>query len=84
MYLGMPSYCVGLLRTCSMLQLMDLADQHAVWLRPRWPGRPKVWRELLEAGISGDPADLEMARLHGVQLLAMELKALDRLKGLGR
>ena len=82
LYLGMPSYCVSVLRTCSMLQLMNLADEHAVWLRPRWPGRPKVWRQLLAAGISGDPADLQMARLHGVQLLAMELKALDRLKGL--
>jgi len=84
LYLGMPSYCVGLLRTCSLLQLMDLAEHHAAWLRPRWPGRPKVWRELLKAGISGDPAELQMAQLHGVQLLAMELKALDRLKGLGR
>jgi hypothetical protein len=84
LFLGMPSYCVSLLRTCSLQQLMDLAEQHAGWLRPRWPGRPKVWRELLEAGISGEPAELQMARLHGVQLLAMELKALDRLKSLGR
>jgi hypothetical protein len=39
---------------------------------------------LLEAGLSGDPAALETARLHGVQLLAMELKAMDRLKGMSR
>ena len=84
LFLGMPSYCVALLRTCSMQQLMDLADEHAGWLRPRWPGRPKVWQDLLEAGLSADPAALEMARQHGVQLLAMELKAHDRLKGLGR
>jgi len=84
LYLGMPSTCVALLRTCSMRQLIELADQHAGWLRPRWPGRPNVWRELLEAGISGNPQELETARLHGVQLLAMELKALERLKGFGR
>jgi len=39
---------------------------------------------LLEAGISGKPEELETARLHGVQLLAMELKTLERLKGFGR
>jgi len=83
LFLGMPGHCVALLRTCSMMQLTDLAEQHAGWLRPRWPGRPKIWRKLLEAGISGDPDELERARLHGVQLLAMELKALERLKGLG-
>jgi hypothetical protein len=83
LFLGMPGHCVSLLRTCSIGQLTDLAEQHSGWLRPRWPGRPKVWRQLLEAGISGDPNQLEMARLHGVQLLAVELKAMDRLKGLG-
>lgn len=84
LFLGMPANCVALLRTCSMQQLMDLADEHAGWLRPRWPGRPKVWRDLLEAGLSADPAALELARLHGRQLLAMELKAMDRTKGPGR
>jgi hypothetical protein len=83
-YLGMPANCVALLRTCSMKQLMELADEHAGWLRPRWPGRPKIWRNLLEAGLSGDPSSLQMARLHGRQLLAMELKAMDRLKGSAR
>lgn len=80
LFLGMPAQCVALLRTCSLRQLTDLADQHAGWLRPRWPGRQKVWRNLLEAGISGDEEELQMARLHGVQLLAMELKAMERLK----
>ena len=80
LYLGMPAQCVALLRTCSIMQLTDLAEQHASWLRPRWPGRPKVWRRLLEAGICGDSNKLEMARLHGVQLLAMELKAHERSK----
>ncbi|MEA3182503.1 MAG: hypothetical protein QOI59_6026 [Gammaproteobacteria bacterium] len=80
LFLGMPAHCAALLRTCSMRQMTDLADQHAGWLRPRWPGRTRVWRELLEAGISGEVRALEMARLHGVQMLAMELKALDRVK----
>jgi hypothetical protein len=83
-FLGMPAHCVALLRTCSMQQLMDLADEHAGWLRPRWPGRPKFWRKLLEAGRSADPNALQYAQLQGRQLLAMELKAMDRSKGSGR
>ncbi len=80
LFLGMPAHCAALLRTCSMRQVTELADQHAGWLRPRWTGRTRVWRELLEAGISGETRALELARLHGVQLLAMELKALERVK----
>jgi hypothetical protein len=81
LFLGMPAHCAALLRSCSMRQVNELADQHAGWLRPRWTGRTRVWRGLLEAAISGDVPALEMARMHGVQLLAMELKALDRVKG---
>jgi hypothetical protein len=59
-------------------QVTELANQHAGWLRPRWAGRPRIWRELLSAAISGEGLALQTARLHGVQLLAMELKALEQ------
>jgi len=78
LYLGMPAHCASLLRACSMRQVTELANQHAGWLRPRWAGRVKIWRELLVAAISGEGLSLEMARLHGVQLLAMELRALEQ------
>ncbi len=81
LYLGMPAHCAALFRACTMMQVTELANQHSGWLRPRWTGRVRIWRQLLEAGISGEPRALEMARMHGVQLLAMELKALDRVKG---
>jgi hypothetical protein len=79
LYLGMPAYCVNLLRTCTMRQVSELANQHSAYLRPRWTGRVKLWRELLLAAISGNGVALERARLHGVQLLAMELKLSDAL-----
>jgi hypothetical protein len=79
--LGMPEYCASSLRACSLQKVIELADQHAGWLRPRWPGRPRMWRELLQASLSQEPGELELARLHGVQLLAIELKALERVKG---
>lgn len=77
LYLGMPTHCAALLRACTMCQMTELAQQHAGWLRPRWAGRVRIWRELLTAAISGEGISLDMARLHGVQLLAMELKALE-------
>jgi hypothetical protein len=78
LYLGMPAHCATLLRACTVRQVTELANQHAGWLRPRWTGRVKVWRELLLAAISGEGVALERARMHGVQLLAMELKALEQ------
>lgn len=78
LFLGMPAHCATLFRACSMRQVTELANQHAGWLRPRWTGRPMVWRHLLEAAIKDEAPALEMARMHGVELLAMELKALDR------
>jgi hypothetical protein len=78
LYLGMPAHCAALLRECTMRQVTELANQHAGWLRPRLAGRVRIWRELLMAAISGEGPALQMARLHGVQLLAMELKALEQ------
>ena len=81
LYLGMPAHCASLLRACTMRQVTELANQHAGWVRPRWTGRPMVWRQLLEAAVKDDAQALELARMHGVELLAMELKALDRVTG---
>ena len=78
LYLGMPSHCASLLRACTVRQVTELANQHAGWLRPRWAGRTGVWRELFSAALRGAGLPLERARLHGVQLLAMELKALEQ------
>jgi hypothetical protein len=78
LFLGMPAHCAALLRACTMRQVTELAHQHAGWLRPRWAGRVRIWRELLVAAISGESVALDMARLHGVQLLAVELKALEQ------
>jgi hypothetical protein len=80
LYLGMPGPCAALLRACTLRQVTELAIQHAGWLRPRWSGRVKIWRELLSAAIGGEGVTLERARLHGVQLLAMELRALEQVQ----
>lgn len=78
-FLGMPVLCANLLRGCSTRQVTELANEHVDWLRPRWAGRTKIWQELLEAAIHGDSLELEMARMHGLRLLAYELRALELL-----
>ena len=80
LFLGMPPHCVSLLKACTLRQVTELANQHSGWLRPRWAGRVRMWRELLVSAISPQGLSLEMARLHGVQLLAMELRALDQVQ----
>jgi hypothetical protein len=73
--LGMPAHCVHLISACTLSQIHELAARHPDWLRPRWPGRVKVWRQLLLAAASGEVVALESARMHGLQLLAAECRA---------
>jgi len=72
---GMPAHCIHLISACTLSQIHELADRHPDWLRPRWPGRVKIWRELLSAAASGEVIALENARMHGLQLLAAECRA---------
>jgi hypothetical protein len=74
--LGMPLHCTTLIRACTLGQIHDLAEQQSGWLRPRWPTRVRVWRELLSAASTGDSVALERARMHGLQLLAADMRAL--------
>jgi len=83
--LGMPTPCMQLISACTLPQIHGLAERHPDWLRPRWPHRVKVWRELLLAAASGEVVALENARMHGLQLLAAECRSasLQILKGGG-
>ncbi len=73
--LGMPTHCTHLISACTLPQIHALAERHPEWMRPRWPTRVKVWRELLLAAASGEVVALENARMHGLQLLAAECRA---------
>jgi hypothetical protein len=72
--LGMPTYCTNLISSCTLPQIHELAERHPEWMRPRWPTKVKVWRELLLAAASGEVVALENARMHGLQLLAGEFR----------
>jgi hypothetical protein len=73
--LGMPAACATLIGRCTLGQIQALAETHPEWLRPRWPGRVQVWRELLQAATRGEALPLERARLRGLTLLAAEARA---------
>jgi hypothetical protein len=72
--LGMSAPCAALIAQWSLRQVQALAEAHAEWLKPRWPARIEVWRELLRAAAAGDADALERARLHGLTLLAAEVR----------
>jgi hypothetical protein len=73
--LGMRAPCAVLIAACTLRQIHALAEGHPEWLKPRWPARPQVWRELLAAAAAGDARALEQAHMHGLTLLAAESRA---------
>ena len=73
--LGMPVACAGSIAALTLRRVHALAERHPEWLRPRWLGRPQVWRELLTAADAGEPRALEQAHMHGLTLLAAEVRA---------
>jgi hypothetical protein len=72
--LGVPAPCARLISACTLREVHGLAERHPDWLRPRWPDKVKLWRELLLAAASGEPLALQGAYMHGMQLLAGELR----------
>jgi len=72
--LGMSAPCAALIAHYSLRQIHALAETHPHWLKPRWPARVQVWRELLLAAASGEAPVLERARLHGLTLLAADAR----------
>jgi len=72
--LGMPAPSATLIAQYTLRQIQTLAQRRPEWLRPRWPARVQVWRELLLAAASGDAPALERARLRGLTLLAAEVR----------
>lgn len=68
--LGLRDDSVEWLAALSLRQLGECLECSPHFLRPRWARSPEVWRYLLTAAASAEPADFELARLRGMQLLA--------------
>jgi len=70
----MPAPSAALIGRYTLRQIQSLAESRRDWLRPRWPARVQVWRELLLAAAAGESPALERARLRGLTLLAGEVR----------
>ncbi|MGD9598036.1 MAG: hypothetical protein AB7G76_02085 [Steroidobacteraceae bacterium] len=68
--LGLPDDSADWLAALTLRQLGECLECSPRFLRPRWAGSPAVWQHLLAAATSEEPADFELARLRGIQLLA--------------
>ena len=76
MLLGMSAHSTGLIASCSLRQITDLAEAHPEWLQPRWMNRLQMWRELLINAIAGEGPALDQARMRGLRLLAAEVRCI--------
>lgn len=72
--LGMPASSAALIGRHTLRQIQALAESRLDWLKPRWPARVQVWRELLLAAAAGESPALERSRLRGLTLLAAEAR----------
>jgi hypothetical protein len=70
----MPAPISALIGHYTLCQIQALSQSHSGWLRPRWPARVQLWRELLLAAASGEVPALERARLRGLTMLAAEVR----------
>jgi hypothetical protein len=72
--LGVSATSAAVIGRHTLPQIQALAESHAGWLTPRWPTRLTVWRELLLAAASGEPAALQRVQLRGLTLMAGEAR----------
>jgi hypothetical protein len=73
--LAMSAPCAALIARYTLRQIQDLAHAHPEWLKPRWPARVQVWRELLLTAAAEETPALHSARLRGFTLLAAEARS---------
>ena len=67
---GLAPGCIEAFTACTVTRIVQLADSHWSWFRPRWCNRPRYWRDLLVTAMNGTPAAQARMRVRGLQLLA--------------
>jgi hypothetical protein len=68
--LGMSARAADGIAALGLQDLDTLAERGAPWILPRWERQPLVWRQLLRCARQGSDAQLRLAQLRGLQLLA--------------
>ncbi len=72
--LGLSAHNVAVIGGCTLSRLIQVAEGHTQWLRPRWESRPRIWCDLLRAAGAADRGALEHMRVRGLQLLAADAR----------
>ena len=73
--LGTPKQSLNVFASCTLSEIQEIAERYPSWLRPRRPVKMGFWQQLLLAAESGEYRELEIARMHGLQLLAAGYQA---------
>jgi len=68
--LGMTARSAECIAACRLRDLEALAELSPGWIAPRWERQPNVWQQLIAAACRNNPAQLRVAQLRGLQLLA--------------
>ena len=68
--LAMAPECAERLAARSLRDLEALAGIAPAWIAPRWDGQITVWRQMLQAAVTGQEESLRRAQLRGLQLMA--------------
>jgi hypothetical protein len=66
--LGLSPGCAEIVANLRLQDLQRIAILHNAWIRPRWEGRPDIWRHLLRTANSPKSPAEAAASLHGLQL----------------
>jgi len=77
LFLGMSAPLAERLAARTLPEVFQLAEVEPGLLRPRWPDRVPVWRDLLASAKAGEAAALERCRIRGLQLLAADARQSD-------
>lgn len=70
--LGLSLRNVTVIGGCTLGRLLQVAEERAQWLRPRWENRPTIWRDLLRTAAEGHADARERLRVRALQLLAAD------------
>ena len=71
--LGLSDAVVTEIREWTPEEIQHVAERQALRLKPRWHDRAVVWEQWIEAASSTEAGALRKMRIHGLQLLGVDL-----------
>lgn len=76
--LGITEEVANIIASLQLTELDRIADRRHKHLEPRWADRPAVWRSLLLAALTSEPAAMQRVDAYGLQLLTGDLAPVNQ------